>query len=202
MNADKQQVLGYRKRNISIGGFSSPDYHLCSQADIMSSTELQPFGIAFGFSGSSRFVEMFEFNFHSIVTDYETTERTDPAFFQFRIQCLKFIAWAGTMRAAWAMACASGSLLTESHLQLQLFDISAPLLKLVKEAARSIDDVRSLKEKYESFEINEPSDGESAKLRSALNLYRSVADRISRSQSSLQGRKHRTRVQMHQCPLC
>jgi hypothetical protein len=147
---------------------------------IMSSTELQPFGIAFGFSGASRFVEMFEFNFHSIVADYETTERTDPAFLQFRIQCLKFIAWAETMRAAWAAACTSGSLLTGSHLQLQLFDISAPLLKSAKEAAGSIDEVRNLKEKYGSFEIDEPSDGESAKLRSALHLYRSEADLMSR----------------------
>ena len=155
------------------------------QADIMSSTELQPFGIAFGFSGSSRLVETFEFNFHSIVADYETTERTDPAFFQFRIQCMKFIAWAGTMRAAWAAACASGSLLTEPHLQLQLFDISAPLFTLVKEAAGSINDVRSLKEKYGSFEINEPSDGESAQLRSAFILYRSLANLLSRGRSSI-----------------
>jgi hypothetical protein len=198
-------VLGCRKRNISIGAVSSPDYHLYSQPDIMYimySTELQPFGIAFGFSGSSRFVEKFEFNFHSTVADYETTERTDPAFVQFRIQCLKFIAWAETMRAAWAAACTSGSLLTESHLQLQLFDISTPLLKLVKEAARWIDGVRNLKDKYGSFEIDEPSDGKSAKLMTALNLHLSEADFISRCQSSLQGREHWTRIQLHQYPLC
>ena len=133
----------------------------------MCSTELEPFAIAFGFSGSSRVVERFELNFHSTVADYETTERTDPAFIQFRIQSLKFISWAETMRAAWVTACSSGSLFTESRLQLDVFDISTPLLKLVKEASRSIDEVRNLKEKYGSFEIDEASDGESAKLRSA-----------------------------------
>ena len=194
-----------RKRNIAIGAASSLDYYLCYLPNIMYimySTELQPFGIAFGFSGSSRIVERFEFGFHSTVADYETTEQTDPGFVQFRIQCLKFIAWAETMRAAWAVACTSGSLLVSSHLQLQLFDISTPLLKLVKEAATWIDEVRNLKDKYGSFETDESLDGKSYRLRGAFNRHLSEADFIGRCHSSLQGRQHWTRIQEHQYPFC
>jgi hypothetical protein len=72
---------------------------------------------------------------------------------------MKFIAWAETMRAAWAAACSTGSLLTDSHLQLKLFDMSTPLLRLVKEAAVCIEGVRNLKENHGSFELGDHSDG-------------------------------------------
>ena len=127
------------------------------------STDIQPFAIAFGVSGSSKFAEKFELNFHSVVAEYETTGRTDSAFVHFRIQCMRFIAWIETMRAAWAAACTSGALQgilsTNAQPQVQLFDLSTPILRLIKQAVKSLEEVRNLKDRYGSFETEEHSDG-------------------------------------------
>lgn len=89
-----------------------------------------------------------------MTSDYEITKETDPGFILFRLHCWKIIAWIETMKAAWASACASGSLIAIAggQSQLRLFDISAPLLKLTKQAVRLVQEVQTTKEQQGSFE--------------------------------------------------
>jgi hypothetical protein len=105
-------------------------------------------------------VEAFEINVHSTITEYEATGQTVATFLQFRIQCLKFLAWAETMRAAWTAACSSGALLGYFRRQPELLDISTPLLKLLKEATAVLKEVQRLKDEYGSFETGKTPNGQ------------------------------------------
>jgi hypothetical protein len=111
-------------------------------------------GIAFAYSGATGWASKFLALYEEVTADYEITERTDPGFILFRHHCWKIIAWIETMKAAWASACANGSLIAIAggQSQLMLFDISAPLLKSTKEAVRLVQEVQTMKERNGHFE--------------------------------------------------
>jgi hypothetical protein len=130
-----------------------------SSQELISTPELGPFGLAFGLSGSTRWVKEFLSLYHATVAEYEATHQTDQGFILFRFQCWTFIAWAETMRAAWRAACESGLLLKTTKSSKDFYGINIPLLKRVKEVSEIMKEVYHLKKEHDSFELQDDIDG-------------------------------------------
>jgi hypothetical protein len=131
------------------------------------SSELELFGIAFAYSGSTRWADTFLAIFQHSIADYEMINSTDPGFILFRLYCWKFIAWTETMRATWNAVCGNGSLLAVNGTRSNsgATEISPVFLRLSKEAVALIKAVETIKERCGSFELSHTTLGQSTAVR-------------------------------------